>query len=70
MQILTIAQFILSVVLIVLVLLQQRGTALGSVFGGEGASFATRRGLEKKIFWSTIIFGFLFIVSSVLNLVF
>lgn len=70
MEVLIIAQAVVSLVLIALILFQQRGTALGSIFGGEGGSFATRRGIEKKIFWATIVFGFLFLVLSVLNLAF
>jgi len=64
-----IAQIIVSVLLIVAVLLQQRGTALGSAFGQEGGSFyAARRGLEKKIFWATVILGILFVLLAFLDL--
>ena len=70
MEILVIAQVVVSLILIVLILLQQRGTALGSIFGGEGGSFAVRRGVEKKVFWATVVFGFLFLALSVLNLAF
>ncbi len=69
-NILLIAQIVVAVLLIVFILLQQRGTALGSAFGGEGGGFyATRRGLQKKIFWATIICGVLFIVLALANLV-
>ncbi|HHE76510.1 MAG TPA: preprotein translocase subunit SecG [Candidatus Parcubacteria bacterium] len=68
-NILIISQLIVSVVVIILILLQQRGTALGSAFGGGGESlYSTRRGLEKKIYWSTIIFGAIFIILAALNL--
>lgn len=70
MEILIIAQAIVALVLIILILLQQRGTALGSIFGGGGESFTIRRGLEKKIFLATIVLGFLFVALSVLNLAF
>lgn len=66
---LLIGQIVISIILITLALLQQRGTALGSSFGGEGGSFyATRRGLQKKFFIGTIIFGIIFIVLAILNL--
>jgi preprotein translocase subunit SecG len=69
-QYLQIAQIVVSIVLIVLILLQQRGTALGSAFGGEsGGFYATRRGIQKKIFWGTIVCGALFIILAVLNLI-
>lgn len=67
---LPIAQIIVAIFLIVFILLQQRGQALGSVFGGGGEFYATRRGIQKKIFWLTVFFGGLFVVLALLNLVF
>ncbi len=70
-NILTIAQAATAIVLIILILLQQRGTALGSSFGGgEGGGFySTRRGIQKKIYWASIVFGALFVILALLNLV-
>lgn len=63
-------QIIIAILLIVFVMLQQRGTALGSAFGGEGGSFySTRRGIQKKIFWATIVCGALFIGLALVNLI-
>ena len=50
---LPLAQIVVSVLLVVFILLQQRGQALGSAFGGEGGFYATRRGVQQKIFWLT-----------------
>lgn len=62
-------QLIVTILLIVSILLQQRGQALGSAFGGEtGAFYGTRRGIQKKIFEATILLGTLFIAISLLNL--
>ena len=61
-------QIIISVLLIATNLFQQRGTALGSSFGGEGGFYATRRGMQKKIFFASIFFGILFIIFAFLNL--
>lgn len=70
-NLLLISQILVSVFLITFILLQQRGTALGSSFGGEGGSFySTRRGIQKKIYWGAIVCGILFIVLGVLNLLF
>lgn len=63
-------QIIVSGLLIIFILLQQRGTALGSAFGGEGGFYATRRGLQKKIFWATVVLGVLFLALALLNLIF
>lgn len=67
---LNIAQIVVSIILIVLILLQQRGTALGSAFGQEGGYYATRRGVQKNIFWATVVLGAAFIILSLLNLKF
>jgi protein translocase SecG subunit len=69
-QYLPLFQIVISILLIILVILQQRGTALGSAFGQEGGFYATRRGIQKKLFWATVACGALFIVSSLLNLLF
>jgi len=66
---LPIAQIIVSILLVIFILLQQRGGGLGSVFG-EGSFYTKRRGVEKKIFWATIILGILFIILAILKLKF
>ena len=65
---LALAQIAVAVILIVLILLQQRGTALGSAFGQEGGFYATRRGIQQKIFIATIVLGSLFIVLALVQL--
>jgi len=69
-QFLPIAQIVVAVLLIVFILLQQRGTALGSAFGGGGGFYTTRRGIQKKILWATVVFGALFVILALLNLIF
>jgi preprotein translocase subunit SecG len=67
---LQIIQIAVALALIILILFQQRGTALGSSFGGEGESFySTRRGIQKKIYWATIIIAAAFIVLAIANLI-
>lgn len=69
-NLLSILQIIVSVLLIVFILLQQRGGALGSAFGGSGGGFyGTRRGIQQKIFWATIVLGAAFVVLALLNLI-
>lgn len=58
---LTIAQIAVSSLLIVAILLQSRGTGLGSTFGGEGNVYRTKRGVEKILFRSTIVFAVAFL---------
>jgi protein translocase SecG subunit len=64
-----ISQILVSLFLIFFILLQKRGTALGSIFGGGGTSYFVRRGLERKIFFLTCLLGALFIILSFLNLI-
>jgi protein translocase SecG subunit len=61
---------IVSVLLIVLILLQQGGSSLGSAFGQEGGYYSTRRGIQKKMFWATIILAVLFVATALLNLLY
>ncbi len=65
---LLITQIIISVLLVILILLQQRGTALGSAFGGEGEVYSTRRGIQKKLMYGTVVLTTAFIVLAILNL--
>ena len=46
------------------ILLQNRGAGLGGIFGGSGNVFATKRGLEKKLFYATIVISALFFSVS------
>ena len=68
-QILFFGQIAVSVILIVLIAIQQRGTALGSAFGGGGGEFySARRGIQKKLHYATIGVAGLFIILSILGL--
>lgn len=64
---LPLAQIIIATFLILSILLQQRGGGLGSLFG-SGIPYTSKRGIEKKIFWASIILAILFIILALLNL--
>ncbi len=64
MKNLQIAQIIIAVLLMVGILLQNRGAGLSGVFGGTGNFYRTKRGIEKKLFIATIILGVLFFSVS------
>ena len=68
-KILNIAQITSGILLIITVLLQQRGTTLGGAFGGENSTFSARRGPEKFLFIVTIIFAVIFIASAIINVI-
>ncbi len=63
-------QIILSALLIACIILQRTGASLGGAFGVDNFSsgFHTRRGLERTLFYATIILGILFALSALLNL--
>ncbi|MDD5146648.1 MAG: preprotein translocase subunit SecG [Candidatus Pacebacteria bacterium] len=67
-NILLILQIVICIATIPAILLQQRGTAMGSAFGGGGEMYLQRRGLDKKLFWATIVLGALFLIVSFLNI--
>ena len=63
-QTLHILQISSAILLTVVILLQNRGTGLGGVFGGEGNVYRTKRGVEKLLFNGTIILSIIFLGST------
>lgn len=64
---LLIAQAVVSVLLTVSILLQNRGSGLGSAFGGDFGGYYTKRGLEKFLLYGTIVLAIAFMVLSAIN---
>lgn len=62
-----IMQIIIAIALIISILLQTRGAGLGSVFGGTGTVFKTRRGIDKLLFRMTVAFTVFFAAISVVT---
>lgn len=70
MNYLAVSQIIISIVVIILILLQERTSGLSGVFGGsEGGAYQTRRGFEKIIFVSTIVLVVAFATLSLVSLI-
>lgn len=61
-------QVILSIALIVLITIQQKGTGLGSAFGADMAMYRTRRGAEKMLFYASILVSLLLILFAIAGL--
>ena len=64
-------QITLSLLVMIVVLLQQSDAGLGGAFGG-GDDFSgghTRRGFEKTLFYATIILSLLFVASTFVALI-
>jgi len=64
---LTILQIIIAVILTAVILLQAKGTGLGSTFGGQNQMYHSKRGVEKIIFSLTIILTVIFVLISLIN---
>lgn len=58
------AQILISSLLIVLVLMQVRGTGFGAALGGQDYSFRTRRGLQRSLHRVTIAVVAVFLAIS------
>ena len=67
-RIIQVSQIVVSVLLIAVILLQNRGTGLSGVFGGSSNVFQTKRGIEKVLFKATIVLAVLFFGLSILRL--
>ncbi len=68
-NIITIVQIVLSILLISAILIQQKGSGLGSAFGGEsGNLYSTKRGVEKILFYATIVLAVAFLAIAVLRI--
>ncbi len=60
---LDIALIIIAVLLILSVILQSKGAGLGGLTGADtGSIFTARRGIERTLFWVTIILSVIFFV--------
>lgn len=69
-QVFLILQIVLGLLTIGLIILQSKGTGLGSTFGGDMGFYGTKRGAEKLIFITTIVISTLFFISSLLGVIF
>ncbi len=71
MNVIPVIQIVLSVLLIVLILMQQNDASLGAAFGGDDSGVArTRRGPEKFVFIATVIIAIAFALSSIAALIY
>ena len=63
-------QIVLSILIVVCVIMQHTGAALGGAFGADNFSsgFHTRRGSERFFFRTTIVLGILFAISAFVTL--
>lgn len=66
--ILPVVTIISAILMIIAILLQQRGASLGAGFGGSSELYTTRRGLDKNLFDVTVMLAVVFVVSIIAGL--
>ncbi len=67
MRLLLIIQAILAVLLTVSILLQNRGSGLGSAFGSDFGGYYTKRGFEKFLVYATVVLAVAFFALAMVN---
>lgn len=68
-NIILIAEVVIACLLIVAILLQNKGSGLSGVFGGGGgAVYRTKRGMEKVLTIATVILAIIFFILAVISL--
>lgn len=60
LQIITI---ISAVLMVISILLQQRGASLGAGFGSSGELYTSRRGLDKSLYRTSVVLAVIFVGS-------
>lgn len=58
-----------ATLMVLAILLQQRGASLGAGFGGSSELYTTRRGLDKNLFDVTVFLAIAFVLSILVGLV-
>jgi preprotein translocase subunit SecG len=57
-----------GVLMVLCILLQQRGATLGAGFGSSGELYTTRRGVDKNLFEATIVLAVIFVLAIMAGL--
>ncbi len=66
-NIIKIIQLISGILLIISILMQNRGAGIGSAFGGSSEVYSVKRGVEKTIFNISIVLAVIFLTTSILR---
>jgi preprotein translocase subunit SecG len=69
-QFLFVSLIITSIALVLSIILQSKGAGLGGLTGTDtGGVFTARRGIEKTLFWVTILFSILFFTLVIIAVI-
>lgn len=66
---LAVIEIILGIVIVVLVVLQAKGSDLSGFMGGDSSGFRTRRGIDATMHRATIGFAIAFFVCTLLTFI-
>jgi len=69
LRIINIVEIVVSILLIISILIQNKGAGLSSTFGGEFGGYYSKRGFEKFLVWFSIALATIFIALAIVNLV-
>lgn len=67
MRFLLIAQAAIAVLLCLSILLQSRGSGLGSAFGSDFGGYYTKRGFERFLVYATVTLALVFFILATIN---
>lgn len=67
--VISLIQIILGILLILVIIIQQKGSGIGTAFGGDLSFYRTKRGAEKLLFYATIAIACIFILTSLIGLI-
>jgi preprotein translocase subunit SecG len=66
LNVIYISLIIVSIALIASVILQSKGAGLGGLTGADtGGVFTARRGIERVLFWATIVLSVIFFALAI-----
>lgn len=68
--VISLIQIIVGVLLVLVIIIQQKGSGLGSTFGGDLGFYRTKRGAEKILFYTTFVLSVIFILLALIGLIF
>lgn len=66
-NLIVVIQIIVAALLMAAILIQAKGTGLGSAWGGTGEFYRSKRGVEKILFIASIVLAACFILISIIN---
>ncbi|MDD4901526.1 MAG: preprotein translocase subunit SecG [Patescibacteria group bacterium] len=66
MFLLKILQIVTAILLMLAILLQNKGASLSGIFGGSGNVYLSKRGFDKVLFYGSIVLAVIFFVVSLI----